>query len=723
MLIIHLIFFIVGIVHLADCQKIGVTSAIGLGCWNCAQSYISSFGCNETLTGACRCHSPQFMGTVVACIYNHAHDTDEITEASLFVRNFCKYNGDIDISGDDIKRIYLNASTNLTSPASRRNSMQTVRPIKVDQTTFQSQYKAAKVAKHQYCFGSLFGIALLGYWGFILLCATVMNLLRFKFSRRLDKMTSPWVDSMRKYLTLPATINEKHGVPLRILNMFTISAPVRGQSIIILVYVILNVLAGSLFYNINHPIRRETMLRYVGIRTGIISFTQLPLMMLFACRNNPFIYITGWPYHTFNLYHHWVGRMVAIHALVHGVSLTVMAVMDKSLALRWQSVINWRFGNMALFVCLLSVLLSGRTFRVHVYEAFSFIHKIVFIIFLVGIYRHCLDFGWMPWVNLTLVFYGYERFGRIVRILWTGVPCKATFTSPDGDIIRCKIKVSGRWDIKPGQFCYVRVLDKSLFWQNHPFTIYQPVGNEIEGQKNIQMAIKPKKGATKRLARQIADHPAKIFTDVPVLIEGPYGYRQPIYKYNTVFFLAGGIGITAVYSYIAEMIKNPNPNQIVCFIWVVPDPSALEWFGSEILNIINNSKIRLLIYTTRALFSPLYNQESTTSSESLRHVEDEESIFIFSEKDYKERHKQIQNINVSQTFPSRMIMRKYSHIFYDERPDIKQKVQEYISASNGTLGILSCGPPAFIDNIRSSIVTNIHESPSRIDYFEEAFSW
>lgn len=719
--IIHLLFITLRLVSLVHCQKIGVTSAIGLGCWNCAQGYITSFGCNETLSGVCRCHSPQFMGTVVACIYNHAHDTNEIIEASLFVRKFCKYNGRVDISGDDIKHIYLNASTNLTSPENRTNSIQTVRPIKVDKTTFQNQYNAAKVAKHQYCFGSLLGIALLGYWGFVVLCAMIMNLMRFKFSQILDKITTRWVDSVRKYLTLPATVNEKHGVPIRILNMFTISAPVRGQSIIILVYVILNVLAGSLFYNVNEPIRRETMLRYVGIRTGIISFTQLPLMMLFACRNNPFIYITGWSYHTFNLYHHWVGRMVAIHALVHGVVLTVMAVMDKSLALRWQSVINWRFGNMALFVCLLSVLLSGRAFRVHFYEAFSLIHKVMFIIFLIGVYRHCLDFGWMPWVNLTLIFYMYERLGRLLRILWTGVPCKATFTSPDGDIIRCNIRVSGRWTLKPGQFCYIRVLNKSLFWQNHPFTIYQPVGPKI-GQESIQMAIKPKNGATRRLARQIADNSEKTLTEVPVLIEGPYGYRQPIYKYDTVFFLAGGIGVTAIYSHITEMIKNPRPNQVVYFTWVVPDPSVLEWFGSEILNIMNNSNIHVLIYTTRSLFSPI--DKSTTTSESSKEcVEDEESIFIFSEKDYRERQKQIQNINVPQAFPSRMIMKKYSHIFFDERPDIKQKVREYISTSDGTLGILSCGPPAFIDNIRSSIVSNIHESTSRIDYFEEAFSW
>ena len=38
--------------------------------------------------------------------------------------------------------------------------------------------------------------------------------------------------------------------------------------------------------------------RYIADRTGIICFYNLPLMFLFAGRNDIFIWLTGWTYST-----------------------------------------------------------------------------------------------------------------------------------------------------------------------------------------------------------------------------------------------------------------------------------------------------------------------------------------------------------------------------------------------------------------------------------------
>lgn len=749
-------------------QRIGVSSALGLGCLNCAQRFSWNFGCpNESVTAVCRCNNEAFMGTVVNCIFKHGDDSYEIGKGTMFIRKFCKYNGERELSADGIKVIYDNAMNSLsnngtlgTSPSPDDLAGEAVtEPINIDPSTFESQFATAEINKRQYDYGSVFGIIMLAYWGLMIVGACIRNLMLSKFPHKMDQFTSPKTNALRKHLTLPALFNGKHGAPLNIWRFFTVLAPTRGQTLIIIIYLILNVLAGVLYYRIDQSVSSITLLRFVGIRTGIVSFTQLPLMLLFACRNNPMIYLTGWSYNVFNIYHHWIGRMVALHAIIHGTTLTVMAILDKSIIFRWESVINWRYGNVAVYAVIIGVLFSSRTMRQNFYEPFVLIHKIAFIIFIVGIYRHCLDFGWMPWINLTVVLYFYEQIVRLIRILWTGGPIKATISCLPGDeIVRVTIPYSSRWVVRAGQYCYIRFCTKSSFWQNHPFTIYRPVGDRENGTDFIQMMIKPKNGVTSDLHKRVMER-GKIMTTggnsidaIMVLIEGPYGQKQPVANYKSVMFLAGGIGVTATYSYISEMLDKPQKHgQKLYFIWIVPDTSVLNWFGEEILNIMTKSDIKVVIYTTRSLFNAEHDFESksekrqeyhdaesriprvpgefhiengtNTSRGQARRYIDNSSIFIFSEEEYKEWMMKKQDPNYNTPSPSKTIVEKFSYILYDERPDIKETVKKYIQASEGTLSILSCGPPEFIDNIRDSIVQNINESESRIDYFEEAFSW
>lgn len=59
------------------------------------------------------------------------------------------------------------------------------------------------------------------------------------------------------------------------------------------------------------------LLRYIADRTGIISFANIPLIWLFAGRNNIFLWATGWSFATFNLFHRHVAWIATIQAVVH----------------------------------------------------------------------------------------------------------------------------------------------------------------------------------------------------------------------------------------------------------------------------------------------------------------------------------------------------------------------------------------------------------------------
>ena len=64
------------------------------------------------------------------------------------------------------------------------------------------------------------------------------------------------------------------------------------------------------------PVYKQ-ILRYVADRTGILSFANLPLLRIFAGRNNIFLWATGWSFATFNLFHRHVACIATVQAVVH----------------------------------------------------------------------------------------------------------------------------------------------------------------------------------------------------------------------------------------------------------------------------------------------------------------------------------------------------------------------------------------------------------------------
>lgn len=70
---IYLVWFVfIHSVQLSTGQKIGISSALGLGCWNCAKRW--NFGCESKKFNhaPCECANKNFIGTVLVCINDHA---------------------------------------------------------------------------------------------------------------------------------------------------------------------------------------------------------------------------------------------------------------------------------------------------------------------------------------------------------------------------------------------------------------------------------------------------------------------------------------------------------------------------------------------------------------------------------------------------------------------------------------------------------------------------
>lgn len=92
------------------------------------------------------------------------------------------------------------------------------------------------------------------------------------------------------------------------------------------------------------------LLRYIADRTGILSFANLPLLWLFAGRNNIFLWATGWSFARFNIFHRHVAWIATIQAVIHTVAYCVLFTLGK-------------FASPTLFRKTLNILIVGRLSR------------------------------------------------------------------------------------------------------------------------------------------------------------------------------------------------------------------------------------------------------------------------------------------------------------------------------------------------------------------------
>ena len=110
----------------------------------------------------------------------------------------------------------------------------------------------------------------------------------------------------RRRFLLPALFGRKHIQPLG-----NYMLPTRGQSLMIVGYMMLNVV----FMATDYPDGRTA--KAAANRAGHLSLVNMPIYFLFSGRNNILIFLTGWTYNDFQVFHKWVARISMLEAVVH----------------------------------------------------------------------------------------------------------------------------------------------------------------------------------------------------------------------------------------------------------------------------------------------------------------------------------------------------------------------------------------------------------------------
>ncbi|KAF2825086.1 ferric reductase-like protein transmembrane component 4 [Ophiobolus disseminans] len=411
----------------------------------------------------------------------------------------------------------------------------------------------------------------------------------------LSEIVVPIGASLLRFLPFPAALRSKFSAlitnaPLFGAHQSTLSrlgldaALTRGQALFILYLSVLNVVLSAVNYeyadpNTWYPANRwRWILMLVSNRLGILSFANLPLVFLYAGRNNLLLWLTNWSHSTFILLHRWIAGIATLQAILH--SLLYLHAYVKVGTHAAESVKPyWYWGVVAtLGMCILFPT-SISPMRRKAYEFFLAWHVVISILVVAGCYWHIIfefqhAWGYETWIIITMAVWGFDRVARVARFARHGIKT-AEVSVVDGEYVRVVVR-----GVAVGGYAYLYFPTLTWrVWENHPFSVAATVlstphvedqdsnashgadkhldihAMSVDGsagsdagsgrpvETGITFYIRAKFGLTSLLLRH---------STLPVLVETGYNSHSPsaLASSPTLIVLVGGVGITAVLPYI-----------------------------------------------------------------------------------------------------------------------------------------------------------------------------
>lgn len=272
--------------------------------------------------------------------------------------------------------------------------------------------------------------------------------------------------------------------------------PSRFHTILLLLYVASNV-AYCLVLDWSLP--SFNVIAEMRGRTGVLAALNLIPTVLFALRNNPLIPLLRISYDTFNLFHRWCARIMVFESVVHTIMWAVNAVSAggvEQLSTSLSTSVSYRWGMVATAVLTFIALAAFGPLRHAAYETFITSHRILVLVGIAGIYVHldAANLPMLPYVQLSIAFWGAEVLWRIGRILYHNASRKRGLTKVTvewlpSEACRVTFELARPWKWRPG--CHVHAYIPALaLWSSHPFSIAwaenRPKGQAVEME--IEMA-------------------------------------------------------------------------------------------------------------------------------------------------------------------------------------------------------------------------------------------
>ncbi|KAH3686619.1 hypothetical protein WICPIJ_002418 [Wickerhamomyces pijperi] len=688
-----------------------------------------NWGCNSTSQSAkyysCRCHNEQWISSIGNCIESEGLNMTqgERDQAYRHVRQRCQNKGRIDYSVDVLKYFQTQGLAQLreANDQDKKTLITEGVVLGVNSTGFQLSKTTFDHLQSQVIRSQWFA------WGYVwIICALifigmVVNLLNLVWVKnRLPLVKRPFDLLQVKFNNnVPGFL--KYFLPTNISDTLIIS--------LFLIYQILATTTGYtiLLPNLYQNTHTYQLLDFIGYRSALNSFSMIPLLFFFGIRNNPFIQLTGITITRFLTFHKVLAWSMTIQALIHSLVWTIYTVIEGDYA-SWAVDLYWQCGIIGMVCPFLIIGFSHSWVRSTCYELFLLVHQSFSVLFIAMMWYHCNIMGWMGWIYATIVIWGYDRIVRFVSVLMNGgvKPCK--LTKLNDELIRVVVEApnSERESIwHSGAFAYLYFLDLKLrFYQSHPFSVMR--SQRVKDRNCFVFVIQVKRGITKKLLQVLdSSHVTSDSKYVNVLMEGPYGAYKPLNQHDQYIFIAGGIGFTAVYSHIVELIQS-REKAVVKLYWVVRSDKYWGFFKED-LDYLLDYGVEVVVYVTR-------NNKKSSGVKSDSHELETFGVSPFdSQEDYEQEQllqshdkpteNQLQTIHLPNKRPS--LTRIVNEAILPSANSTSDYTEHDISRQTASTLFISSGPKSFNETVRIQVglLKQGDKFQNIVDFREESFEF
>ncbi|CAG8408234.1 unnamed protein product [Penicillium salamii] len=636
----------------------------------------------STPSPECLATNEPYLTSMAWCIHVHCGDEVEIFNIESWWR--------LNIPGRQVdqpvpKMTYQHALSLIETPPTEILEKGAVlnRTVTVSNESYNAHQEQQTVYKNVQTNSSKYGLII-----FITGCVAPIFLSLIRFI----PLPSQFFIALNAHLIDPPLAGKRHAVPVLGAGI----VPTRGQALFIAYIVIVNIILSSVGYQISRPGTMYPNLSYqlaawVSNRLGVLSFANLPLLILYSGRNNILLWMTDWSRSTFLLIHRWIAFICTLQACLHSLIYLALVIWENDHEIK-SHLAFWYWGIIATVAFSLMIPFSILPLRRVAYELFFILHIAFAILAIAGswyhiMYRYDRQWGFETWLYMAMAIWSFDRLMRLARIARFGLN-RAFVTEVDDRYLRIEIpNVICRGH---AYFCFPTLTWR--FWDSHPFSIipqtsfhesdlnvrpkdgnesvsealqtdtqpkalsYSPPASFNSERRGIVLYVGRHTGITSLLASRAGSVPG-----LPVLIESAYsnplgtaGHFQPTAEYPNTVCIVGGVGITAILPFLLSQ-------------------SSIQTMGAR-TKLYWGSRSQALVDSVRSEVGPQWS-----------HID--------------------QEVSVGQRF------------------DIKKVLSDELlqSGSTGTT-VMVCGPSPMSDDVRFHI-SALGRHGARVRLAEESFGW
>ncbi|CAI7471603.1 CFC_collapsed_G0052750.mRNA.1.CDS.1 [Saccharomyces cerevisiae] len=186
------------------------------------------------------------------------------------------------------------------------------------------------------------------------------------------------------------------------------------------------------------------------------------------------------------------------------------------------------------------------------------------------------------------------------------------------------------------------------------------------------------------IIRVTVKRPVRLWKAKPgqLAIEGPYGSSSPVNNYDNVLLLTGGTGLPGPIAHAIKLGKTSaaTGKQFIKLVIAVRGFNVLEAYKPELM-CLEDLNVQLHIYNTMEV-------PALTPNDSLE----------ISQQDEKADGKGVVMATTLEQSPNPVEFD--GTVFHHGRPNVEKLLHE-VGDLNGSLAVVCCGPPVFVDKVRN----------------------